>query len=90
MYLTREGQKQYVGTVQAVNPFLQPDILAGTQAQPKSGEIQLPEGYVTALGFKDANEAIGKKLQLAIMKPITADTLRQSGAQADSRPDTAT
>lgn len=80
MYLTREGQKQYIGTVQAVNPFLQPDILAGTQSQPKSGEIQLPEGYVTALGFKDANEAIGKKIQLAIMKPITADTLRQSGA----------
>lgn len=76
-YITRENQKKYIGTVQAINPFLKPNIIAGSHSQPQKGQIQLPEGYVSALGFASPEDAIGKRVILAVNKPITSNDSQQ-------------
>ena len=68
-YVTREGQKKYVGNVAAYNPFQKIEVKAGEATRrPEGKQIYLPEGYLEVLGFKSAEEAIGKTITLAISK----------------------
>lgn len=72
-YLTREGQKRYTLSAQAYNPAQKPEVEAGKL--PKTGDIAegqvtLPEGYLKVLGFRNAQAALGKKIQLDIQKPF--------------------
>ncbi len=74
-YITRPGQKKYVGTVQAVNPFQKPELLAGAIPTPLGDkQLLLPEGYLQSLGFDSAQSAIGKKVILSVLKPATQQT----------------
>ncbi len=74
-YITRPGQKKYVGTLQGFNPFQKPKLLAGSIATPLgSKQLLLPEGYLTSLGFTSAQDAIGKKVTLAVAKPVTVQS----------------
>ncbi len=71
LYITRDGQKKYIGNVSAINPYEKPELLAGKVAQPlAAGSLVIPEGYVSVLGFSSAQESIGKKVTLAVSKPI--------------------
>lgn len=73
-YLTRSGQKKYIGTIQAVNPFQKIDLLAGTHTGKLSDkQVLLPEGFLEPLGFKDAQDAIGKQITLAARKTLNPD-----------------
>ena len=69
-YITRDGQKKYVGNAQAVNPFEKPELLAG-EIQRLLGDknVLLPEAYLSVLGFNSPQDAIGKKISLAVAKP---------------------
>lgn len=81
-YVTREGQKKYVGTVAVYNPFQKTDLLAGEISDPFIGKnVILPEGYISALGFENAESAIGKKLTFAIPKAVTPAQLQAQAAQ---------
>lgn len=81
-YITREGQKKYVGTVGAYNPFQKTELLAGEIADPFTGaNVILPEGYVSALGFENAEAAIGKKVTFAVPKAVTPAQLQAQAAQ---------
>ena len=81
-YITREGQKKYVGTAAAYNPFQKTELLAGEITDPFTGtNVILPEGYVTALGFKNAEAAIGKKVTFAVPKAVTPAQLQAQAAQ---------
>lgn len=74
-YITRPGQKKYVGTLQGFNPFQKPKLLAGTINTPLgSKQLLLPEGYLASLGFTSAQDAIGKKVTLAVAKPVTVQS----------------
>lgn len=71
-YITREGQKKYVATVATFNPVQKPELVAGAIPQPLDGErVLLPEGYISALGFSSAEEAIGKTVIFSVQKPLS-------------------
>jgi putative ABC transport system permease protein len=71
-YITRKNQKKYIGTLQAFNPSQQPELLAGEVPKSFAGKVLLPDGFLSALGFKDANNAIGKKITVAVRVPLDA------------------
>lgn len=78
-YVTRAGQKKYVGTAQSFNPVQNPDVIAGQITKPlASGQILLPEAYVKDLGFKDPNDAIGKKITLTVRKAFDQEAVQKS------------
>ena len=78
-YVTRDGQKLYSATAQPHNSYRSAAVLAGNiPAQVQDGTVVLPEGFVQALGFSSAKDAIGKQIRLAIKPPINQNTL--SGA----------
>jgi putative ABC transport system permease protein len=79
-YITRPGQKKYVGTVAAINPFQKPELLAGQISTPL-GEKQLvlSESYLQSLGFDSAQSAIDKKVILSVLKPVSQQSLTGSG-----------
>ena len=69
-YLTRDGQRKYVATVQPYSSFGSPDLLAGdikAGSLPEQSVI-LPEEFVAALGFKNPRDAIGKDLRFAVQQ----------------------
>ena len=70
-YITFPGQKRYVATARAYNPYVKPKLLAG-QIPPNLGtsEVLLPEGYVSALGFKNAQAAVGQTITIVIAPPL--------------------
>lgn len=87
LYVTRPGQKKYVGTVDAFNPAQNPEVSAGQITKPLSnGTILLPEGYISALGFSSAQDAIGKHVTIAVRKSVDQTALiaaLQQGGTAD-------
>ncbi len=76
-YITRSGQKKYVGTAQGFSPAQNPQILAGIIPKPLNNKnILLPEAYVSALGFSSPNDAIGKSVTLVVSRPFSESTVR--------------
>lgn len=68
-YVTRDGQKKYVATVEAYNAYKTPDVLAGNiPAKLPSHSVILPEAFVAALGFSSPQDAIGKPIRLAVRR----------------------
>lgn len=67
-YVTREGAKKYVASVQAYDPSIRPELAAGSLpeglAQIDDDGIVIPESYVDAFGFSSAQDAIGKEVTL--------------------------
>ncbi len=76
-YITRDGQKKYTVTGEVFNPAQKPEIQAGTipgNGDIKSGTIALPDGYISTLGFKNAQDAIGKTVKLHVQQPFGQST----------------
>jgi len=77
-YITRlpslnQTYKKYAAGASVFSPAQHPDLLAGTIPRPLNNKkLVLPEGYLKALGFKNAQAAIGQPLVVVIQKPITA------------------
>ena len=81
-YITRDGQKKYVGTLQAYSAYKQPALLAGSIPTPLPNKtIILPEAFLPALGFTDAQQAIGKTVRLAVRKQLDQSSLLSAIAQ---------
>ncbi len=78
-YLTRPGQKKYIGTVEAFNPAQHPELTAGSIPNNLTNhQILLPEAYVGALGFKNAEDAVGKQVTLAVRKPVDPASIQSA------------
>ncbi len=89
-YVTREGQKRYIGNVAAMNPFQKMELLAGEAKKPlDTGTILLPEGYVSALGFASPEEAVGKTITLSIAKPVTRESAQAAVQNFAQNPESA-
>ncbi len=68
-YITRDGQRKYVATLQAYSAYKAPDLLAGNIPNKfPSRSIVLPEAYLSSLGFNNAHDAIGQTVRLAVKK----------------------
>ncbi len=97
-YITREGEKKFVGTIAAYNPAQKPELLAGaTPADFDGSNVILPEGFLQSLGFASPQDAIGIQLMVSISKSLSPAQLQaqlksgtlpqtpeQSSAQADN------
>ena len=84
-YLTRDGQKEYVATVQAYNGYKNPSLLAGSiPANIAEHTIILPEGFVPALGFDSPQAAIGQKVRVAVKKQFDQSAVLASLLQGNT------
>jgi len=75
-YITRPDQKKYVASLAAFSPAQKPALAAGAIGQGGSigqNSIILPDSYISALGFKDAQDAIGKTIIAAVPKSVAAN-----------------
>ncbi len=76
-YITGPANKKFAATVTALNPAQNPGIAAGSLNKPlKTGTLILPEAFVGPLGFGSNNDAVGKKVQLAVRKPVDTEALK--------------
>jgi putative ABC transport system permease protein len=75
-YVTRDGQRKYTGSVQAYSNYKSPDLLAGRiNGGLNDGTVVLPEGFLSPLGFSSSQDAIGKKIRLAIQQQVDQSSL---------------
>jgi putative ABC transport system permease protein len=68
-YVTRgEGQKKFIAALTVKNDRTKIDLAAGSlnDNMPAAGQLIVSEGYLESFGFASADEAIGKKLYVAI------------------------
>lgn len=73
-YITRENQKRYTVSALTYNPAQKPELKAGQVPETgdiAAGSIALPENYISVLGFRDAEDAIGKKVTINIQEPFS-------------------
>lgn len=90
VYVTRPGQKKFVGTLQAFSPSQKPETLAGSLPKPlTNGSVLLPEGFLDPLGFKSAHDAIGQEITVAVRKSISPTELAAKIAAGASQADLA-
>jgi putative ABC transport system permease protein len=78
-YITRDGQKRLTGGAESFNQAQKPELKAGTL--PKTGDIAegqvlLPDTYLEGLGFKDANDAIGKTITITVQQPFSLSSIQ--------------
>lgn len=76
-YISREGQKQYTGAVQAFNPAQKPELAVGKFADSdiEAGTAILPDSYIKLLGFKDEADALGKTVEVSVQKAFSESSL---------------
>lgn len=86
-YITREGQKKYTVSGESYNPGQKPEIKAGSFPAGRDiekGTVFIPEGYVSVLGFKNNEEALGKTIQVMAEKPFSEADAQSLLMQAQS------
>jgi putative ABC transport system permease protein len=84
-YITRDGQKKYVGSVKAYSAYKQPNLLAGAIPNNLPDKtIILPEGFVSSLGFSSPQDAIGKTVRLSVSKQFDQSAALSSLLSGDA------
>lgn len=77
MYRTDTPDKKYTASVSTYDSTITTETTAGTlpplRTDIKDTEVTIPDGFVKAFGFKDANDAIGKKITLHQERPVSFD-----------------
>lgn len=67
-YVTREGQEKYQASIEPFQSEVKLEYAAGNANDIDNDSIIIPDDYREALGFKNASDAIGKKVQIVIEK----------------------
>ncbi len=65
-YVTREGQKRYQVGVEVFTGAIKQEYIAGSGDDVTGNNVVIPEAYSDALGFSDANAAIGQTIDVVI------------------------
>ena len=74
-YITRDGAKKYTGTVNLFDSASKPDTKAGkVPFILAADQLLLPDDYLAALNFKQAQDAIGKQVTIQVRQQ-TGQTL---------------
>lgn len=79
-YITREGQKRYTVSALAYNPAQKPELATGklpAEGDITKGTIVLPDNYLDVLGFKNAEQAIGKTVSLNVQEAFSGGSPEQ-------------
>lgn len=84
-YLTRDGQKKYEATAVTYDDYSAPTLLAGHIPSTLSdSSVILPEGFVNALGFSSAQDAVGKTVRLSVAKQYDQASIVSSLLSGDA------
>ncbi|MEI6480848.1 MAG: ABC transporter permease [Candidatus Saccharibacteria bacterium] len=84
-YITRPGAKKYVANAIDFSPAQNPEVVAGAIVKPLSDKtVLLPEAYVSSLGFKNPQDAVGKSITLAVRKSIDIASILQNGIPSNT------
>ncbi|MDK2899182.1 MAG: hypothetical protein PWQ10_369 [Patescibacteria group bacterium] len=67
-YVTREGQDKYQASVELFHSEVKLEYVAGNADGIENESIIIPDEYREALGFENASDAIGQKIQIYIEK----------------------
>lgn len=79
-YIQAGDSKKFIGSAEGFSPAQNPELVSGKIQKPLGNrQLLLPEAYVKALGFKDANDAIGEKVTLAVRRTINPQALAAAG-----------
>jgi len=99
-YITREDQKQYTLSAEAYAPSQKPEVDAGKLPENgdlKAGTITIPNNYLKPLGFENANDAVGKMVDINYQQSAattsvdaTVDAIRNGIDPATLQPPTTT
>jgi putative ABC transport system permease protein len=75
-YITRNGERKYVATLEAYSAYKKPDLLAGNipSSLPYNSLI-LPQGFLQPLGFNKPQAAIGQVVRLAVQRQYSQSSL---------------
>jgi putative ABC transport system permease protein len=77
-YITRDNQKKYTADVIQYDSGVTQTVTAGAlpalRSDIEDDQIALPESYVSLLGFRDAQDAIGKKITIHLSRTPTVTT----------------
>ena len=78
-YITRDDQKRFTGAAQVYNSAQKPEIKSGKLPESEGmakGTILLPDVYLDLLGFKDAEDAIGKSVAVTVQQPFSLESVQ--------------
>ncbi|MDQ5886498.1 MAG: hypothetical protein QG628_895, partial [Patescibacteria group bacterium] len=92
-YITREGQKQYTLSAEAYAPSQKPEVDAGKLPESgdlKTGTITIPNNYLKPLGFENANDAVGKTVQINYQQSAASSSVDATVAAIRNGVDPAT
>jgi putative ABC transport system permease protein len=75
-YVTRDGQKKYIGTLAPYNSYQKPELLAGSIPEKiQDNTLILPQGFLSALGFSSAQSAIGQNIRLSVQNQTSLNSI---------------
>ena len=75
-YITRDGQKKYIGTLAPYNSYQKPELLAGSIPEKiQDNTLILPQGFLSALGFSSAKSAIGQNIRLSVQNQTSLNLI---------------
>ncbi len=70
-YITRQGQKKYIGSFEQLGSRQSLTMLAGSgRVEPGKQQIIIPEPFVSSLGFSSSQDAVGKSLTVAVRSKV--------------------
>lgn len=67
-YITREDQEKYQASIEPFQSEVKLEYAAGNANNIDKDSILIPDDYREALGFKNASDAIGEKVQIVVEK----------------------
>lgn len=84
-YVTGPNNKQYVATAYTFSPAQHPDLVAGKiSANLANMQLLLPKAFVSALGFGNAQAAVGQPINIYIQKGFNLAEVQAALQQASS------
>ena len=69
-YVTREGQKRFQTSVDVFTASIKQEYVAGNGSDVTGNDVVIPEAFSKALGFNDANAAIGQSVDVVVAPTI--------------------
>ena len=70
-YVTREGYDKYQASITTFNDSVKLNYVSGNQDGIENSGVIMPDIYLEVFGFKNAANAIGKKIQIVVDKGIS-------------------
>lgn len=67
-YITTAGQDKYLVNADTYNESVKLDFIAGGSSNMKKGSIIISDNYLDSLGFKNADVAIGKTVEVMVKR----------------------